>query len=96
MSNLLPSEDVLKTVLNNFRRRVDARVIAPNAFRNRIISERVKHKILHAEIQDDANDYMLEHLCSQAIFEDLRKLCHIMKEADGYSNMRRPKACDRL
>ena len=51
------AEDVLKTVLNNFRRWVDARVIAPDAFRKGIISERVKHKILHAETQDDANDF---------------------------------------
>ena len=83
-------------MLNNFRRQVDARVIAPDAFRNGIISERVKHKILHAETQDDANNYLFHHLCSQAIFEDIRKLCHIMKEADGYSNIRQPKACDRL
>ena len=87
MSYLCFAEDVLKTVINNFRRHVVATAIASDARREGIIPERVKNRILHAETQDDANDCLFEHLCSQATLEDLRKLCSIMKKADGYSNM---------
>ena len=78
---------MLKAVISIFRRHVDAKAIAPDAYREGIIPERVKNRILHAETQDDANDCLFEHLCSQATLEDLRKLCSIMKKAKGYSNM---------
>ena len=78
---------MLKSLRNDFKKNVDATAIAPDARRMGIIPERVKNRILHAETQDDANDCLFGHLCSQATLEDLRKLCGIMKEADGYSNM---------
>ena len=81
------AEDVLKTLLNDFRRHVDATAIAPDARIQGIIPERVKKNILDATTQDDANLHLFQHLCSQARFKDLRKLCSIMKEADGHPNM---------
>ena len=87
MSYLCFAEDVLKSLLNDFKKNVVATAIASDARREGIIPERVKNRILHAETQDDANDCLFEHLCSQATLEDLRKLCSIMKKAKGYSNM---------
>ena len=78
---------MLKSLLNDFKKNVDATAIARDACREGIIPERVKNRILHAEAQDDANDCLFGHLCSQATLEDLKRLCGILKEADGYSKM---------
>ena len=78
---------MLEAVINSFRRHVDATAIARDALRKGIIPEKVKNDVLDAKTQDDANDFLFRHLCSQATLEDLRKLCNIMKEAKGYSKM---------
>ena len=66
---------------------MDAAAIARDARRKGIIPERVEKRILHAETEGDANDCLFKHLCSQASLVDLIKLCSIMKEAEGYSQM---------
>ena len=77
---------MLKTLQGNWKD-VDAAAIALRAQSMRIIPEKVKNEILDAKTQDDATFYLFQHLCSQATLADLRKLCSILKEADGYSKM---------
>lgn len=81
------SEDVLKSLQSDFMSHVDAKAIASDARRGEIVPERVETEILHAKTKDVANDYLFQHLCSQATPEDLRKLCSIMEKAKGFSKM---------
>ena len=81
------AEDLLKTEIHTFVKHVDAAAIVQDAWRQGIIPEKVMNIIRKAESQREANHNLFHHLCLQATVEDLRKLCSIMKEAKGYSNM---------
>ena len=66
---------------------VIAEAIAREARREHIIPTTVETDILNAKDQRSANDYLFEHLHLQATVEDLRKLCNMMKDAEGYPIM---------
>ena len=85
------SEDVPKRVLKSLRdgfmKCVVAKAIAHEAVAKEIIPENVESDIVKAKDDRSANHCMFRHLSSQATVEDLRKLCSIMKGAEGYSLM---------
>ena len=66
---------------------VIAKAIAQEARREHIIPTTVETDIRNAKDHRSANDYLFEHLRSQATVEDLRKLCSIMKDTKGYRIM---------
>ena len=78
---------MLKSLQSEFRRRVVAKAIAQEARGKHIIPACVETDILRAKERSSANYHLFEHLCSQVTVEDLRKLCSIMKDAEGYSLM---------
>ncbi len=88
MSTLCLLEDVLKSLKNEFMDSVSAKDIARDARRGGIITGKVKGDIRDATDQRSANDHMYEHLCSQATEETMRKLCRIMKDAQGCGKMK--------
>ena len=77
--------DVLKQA--DFMNCVIAKAIAQEARREHIIPTTVETDIRNARDQTSANDYLFEHLRLQATVEDLRKLCSIMKDTEGYRIM---------
>ena len=68
---------------------MDAKAVARQARSKKIIPEAVKTRINDSQSSDEANDILFEHLRSQATLEGLRRLCSIMKEAEGYEQMQK-------
>ena len=87
----LSVEDILKDrkVHSDFKSHVNAKAIARDLRIEKIIPEAVETSIKTSQSSDEANNFLFEHLRSQAILEDLRRLCSIMEDAEGYGKMQR-------
>ena len=87
----LSVEDILKDrgVHSDFKRHVNAKAIARDLRSENIIPEAVETSIKTSQSSDEANDFLFEHLRSQATLEDLRRLCSIMKGAKGYGKVQK-------
>ena len=83
LERLLKSE----SLQDDFMKCVVAKTIAQEAVAKKIIPENVETDIIGAKDHSSANHYMFRHLRSQATVKDLRKLCSIMKDAEGNSLM---------
>ena len=81
------SEKVLESLRDGFMKCVVAKAIAHEAVDKNIIPETVETDIVNAKDKSSANHYLFVHLRSQVTVEDLRKLCSIMKDAEGYRIM---------
>ena len=68
---------------------MDAKAVARQARRKKIIPEAVETRINDSQSSDEANDILFVHLRSQATLEGLSRLCSIMKEAEGYQQMQK-------
>ena len=68
---------------------MDAKAIAREVRNEEIIPEAVETQINDSKSTDEASNILFVHLRSQAILEDLRRLCSIMKDTKGYRKMQR-------
>ena len=78
---------VLKGLKSQFMKDVLAEEIAKDAESEGIITRTVKGYILGPKHTKSANEYLYEHLYSQAKIETMRKLCQIMEDAEGCDKM---------
>ena len=78
-----------RRVHSDFKRHVNTKAIARDLRIEKIIPEAVETSIKTSQSSDEANDFLFEHLRSQATLEGLRGLCSIMKGAKGYQQMQR-------
>ena len=76
-----------RRVHSDFKKHVNAKAIARDLRSEKIIPEAVETSIKTSQSSDEANDFLFEHLRSQATLENLRHLCSIMKDAEGYGKM---------
>ena len=83
----IEGQRILKEVQREFMRCVDARAIAQKARMEKIIPEAVESQINESRSSDAAKNALFKHLHDQAMLEDLRCLCSIMIESEGYKRM---------
>ena len=79
--------EILKSFQDEFLKTMDAQALCRRLALKGIIPEKVKTQILRAESKDEANIILYSHLIEQGTEANLRQLCEIARDVEGYGNM---------